>query len=90
MALECRGHRIMSLGEFRELTLHLHDDGLPNSGTLQAWALGEPIGPEDLHAALVIDAGTTADERGHELIDLAIQRLAGAFPEFDFSLDVDS
>lgn len=90
MALECRGHPILSLGEFKELSDHLHDDGLPNSGALQAWYFGEAIGPEALHAALVIDAGTIADDRGHELIDLAIQRLVRAFPELDFDLGVDS
>jgi hypothetical protein len=80
--LEVRGHPVMSQSEFRELMEHLEPSRYPNSGVLQAWWAGEEFSPETIYAALDIDAGLSArDERGHELIDMALARLRRAFPE---------
>ncbi len=46
----------MSMGEFDELRGEMVDDGRPNSGTLQAWSLGEPVTAIDLWGALQVDA----------------------------------
>ena len=80
--LECEGRPILSQGEFRELMKHLGDDGLPNSGTLQAWFAGEPVTALELWAALTVDASLAAQsERGHELIDIALSRLDEQVPD---------
>ena len=79
--LEVEGRAIMSQGEFRELMAHLDEGRQPNSGVLQGWWAGEQFGPEAVYAALEIDAGLVADDRGQVLIDTALARLRDAFPE---------
>jgi len=76
MALEVRGHPILSHGEFSELMKEIGDHEVP---VFAAWFMGERVAPRTLWRALEEATLQVRSDRGHELISVAAGRLAEAF-----------
>ena len=84
MTLDVQGHPILSQGEFVRL-MKAFPEGYVGSGVLQAWWAGAEVNPHTLHSALNVGARLAIiDESVEPLIDIACERIEGAFPEESF------
>lgn len=86
MGFDLRGYTILSYGEYFALVRAMHADAeVPPA--LVAWYAGERLSPQTLQTTLERCALQVADDRGHEILQLAARRLQGALGRDDYNFD---
>ena len=86
MGYELRGHQILTHGEYQQLARAMDQDS-DAPPELVAWVSGEVLSPQTLQRGFERAAVHVVDDRGHELLSLAVRRINVALGrnELDFN-----
>ncbi len=86
MGYELRGHQILSPGEYHQLARAMNQDAEAPT-ELVAWVSGERLSPQTLQRGFERAAVHVVDERGHELLSLAVRRINLALGRDEIDID---